>query len=344
MKSDVQHVAIDAVSRVLKETGVRFTRVIKPSRKSGGGSAEFRLGPRREALAVEYHPGLTSFQLNAVLERLKKEVGPKQRLALCVRRMTWSLLDTCKESGVALFDLEGNAYVRLPGLYIERFRPSRENAPEPASGTVFTAKAMRLVRAFLKRYPHDWRQSRLVRETGLSAGYVSILTKRLVEQGYVCDRFGMLYLDDPERLLNDWVAHYRFDRHRRLSFAISAGNYGEGVKKLGDVLTASGNRFAWTGWTGAFLRTPYAIPANYTAYVAKRPGEMKGVFPVEKQGNVTLYVPHDEGVFQFTTLSDAGEIVSDGQLYVDLCRMPGRAKEQADALRHEHLDFAGMTT
>lgn len=139
-----------------------------------------------------------------------------------------------------------------------------------------------------------------MRETELSAGYVSTLTKRLIGQGYVSDRLGLLYLDDPERLLNDWLAHYRFDRHRKLNFAISAGTYEEGIEKLG-ALHGSGVSFAWTGWTGAHLRAPYATPTLYMAYVAQEPKKLKDVFPVEKQGNVALYVPQDEARFNSPT-------------------------------------------
>jgi len=342
MRSDTEHKAFEAVSRVLEEAEVRFEGKRTASEPHGAG-VEFRLLQSREGLLVSYQPGLAPFQLKWVLEHLRAAAGPKHHVGLCVRRMTWSLLDACKDANVALFDLDGNAYVRLPGVYIERIRPSRENGPEPTSGTVFTAKAARLVRAFLKRYPHDWIQADLVRATGLSAGYVSTLVKRLVGQGYVSDRLGLLHLDDPERMLNDWAAHYRFDRHRKLSYAISAGNYEDGIRKLGDALKVSVSHFAWTGWTGAHLRAPYATPTNYMAYVAEPPKQMNGVFPVEKQGNVTLYVPHDEGVFQFATASAAGEIVSDAQLYIDLCRMPGRAKEQADALRHQCLEFTRLT-
>lgn len=341
MKSNGQENVKKAVHRALKESGVPAT--IRPSLDEKGRDLEIALPAVEDTLLIEYHSGLAPYQVPAVLAQLRKRAKPGQRLGLCVRKLTWSLLDKCRESKVAVFDLEGNAYLRLPGVYIERLRPSQASEPAPSSGTVFTAKASRVVRAFLNRYPYDWRQVQLVRETGLSAGYMSTLLKRLTSQGYVRDRQGLLYLDDPERLLNDWLAHYRFDRHRKLNYAISAGSYEEGVEKLGAALRGSGESFVWTGWTGAHLRAPYATPTLYMAYVAQEPKKLKDVFPVEKQGNVALYVPQDEGVFQFTNESAAGAVVSDAQLYLDLCRMPGRAKEQAEALRHARLDFARKT-
>jgi hypothetical protein len=342
MKSRSQQVVIQAVGKILAEAGVCFEWKEGASDALGTG-LEIYFPTTGECLLLDYRPGLAPFQLGSVLSHLSEDGVRGRSDGLCVRRMSWSLLDACKRANVALFDLEGNAYIKMPGVYIERIRPGRENVPVPAAGSVFTAKAARLVRAFLKRYPRDWAQVELVRETGLSAGYVSTLVKRLIGQQYVCNKYGLLYLEDPERLLTDWSAHYRIDRHRKLSYAISTGNYDEGLTKLGGQLEASGVRFAWTGWTGGYLRAPYSTPSVYVAYAAEAPQGMRGVFPVEKQGNVTLYLPHDEGVFQFTTPpkeGSIGSIVSDAQLYIDLCRMPGRAKEQADAVRHQWLDFS----
>ena len=344
MESAMEHKAIEAISQVLQEAGIRFEceqemALIGNHRRD----LFFRFLPGGETLTVDFYSSLAPFQLESVTGRLHEEKKPGSHAGLCVRRITWPLLDACKEANVALFDLDGNAFVRLPGVYIERIRPSRENGLEPTSGTVFSAKAARLVRAFLGRYPQRWTQTDLVCATGLSAGYVSTLMKRLIGQGYVSTQAEGLTLENPEALLNDWAAHYRFDRHQRFTYAISANKYEEGLKKLGDELMTSVSRFAWTGWSGAYLRAPYTIPTHYMAYVTERPKPMAGVFPVEKQGNVTVYVPNDEGVFQFTSPSISGEIVSDAQLYIDLYRMPGRAKEQADALRHHCLDFMRMT-
>jgi hypothetical protein len=75
------------------------------------------------------------------------------------------------------------------------------------------------------------------------------------------------------------------------------------------------------------------------AYVNKIPDELNAMFPVNDGGNVILYLPQDEGVFQFTTDSEYGPVVSDAQLYVDLSKMPGRAEEQAVFLKEHNLNW-----
>ena len=330
---------MDAVSQVLKEAGVAFEPV---TAREHGVDICLMLPTGRETLRVEWYPALAPYQVKSVAAHLNELTRGTCHVGLCVRRLTWALVEACKESEIAIFDEEGNACARLPGLFIERIRPGKKEDVQSTSGTVFTAKAARLARAFLKQYPGNWLRGDLVQETELSAGYVSVLAKRLIAQGFVSDRLGRLYVEEPDRLLDEWVAHYRFDRHRKLSYAISAATYEEGIEKLTAGLKKCGVRFALTGWTGAYVRAPYATATTYMAYVAETPKDLKGVFPVERQGNVALYIPQDEGVFQFTTDSAYGGIASDAQLYLDLSRMPWRAKVQADALRKERLDFARM--
>lgn len=307
-------------------------------------TARLRLG-NGASLYMGYFPGLALFQLPAVRMQLLRDADDTDHVGLCVGQITLSLLEACKADNLALFDLQGNAYVKVPGLYIERIRPRQKLATEATSGTVFTAKASRVVRVLLKHYRSFQRQSNLVKSTGLSPGYVSTLCKRLVAHGYLADNFGELRLIDPDQLLDDWLAHYRIDRHHRMRYAISARTYEEGLQKLHDVLQGAQIQFAWTGWSGGQIRAPFSIPSVYNAYVSAPPGDRPGLFPAgQGEGNVSLYIPQDEGVFQCTTDTAYGPVVSDEQLYLDLRRIPGRGKEQADAVRHRRLNYTrGLT-
>lgn len=152
MKSIAEDKVTEAIGKILKESGARF-RWQKHNQSGHDMDLMLCLEPNGETLYVDYHPGLAPFQLKSLLAHLRKQAGAGQDIALCVRKLSWSLLDACKEAKVAAFDLEGNAYIRLPGIYIERLRPSRGGGPEPSSGTRSPAKAARLARAFLNRYP-----------------------------------------------------------------------------------------------------------------------------------------------------------------------------------------------
>lgn len=330
----------EALEVRLRDMGI--AALMKAPRVSGIADMEVILSSGHH-LFLDYLPNLSTDQLVGAARRLRASLPAEALAGVVVRRLGPSLLDACKAEKVCAFGLDGNAYVRAPGVYVERLLPAQPLKRMPSAGTCFTAKASRLTRALLALYPEAHTQAALSKETGLSRGYVSILTSRLVEDRQVSIRSDRLHLEDPDRLLDAWAAHYRMDRHRQFHFATVTNGYEQGIGKLARALEASGVGFAFTGWTGGYLLTPHATPELLTAYVERIPEPLAGIHPVERRGNVLLLVPQDAGVFQFTTLSPFGPVVSDAQVYLDLLGMQGRAKEQADMLRRERLNFGGRT-
>lgn len=259
---------------------------------------------------------------------------------LITQRITESSFDICKENGMCVIDLTGNILLNLPGLYIERYRHTKHERKRGTSGTVFTAKASRLVRALLAYPNKEWTHSELVEKTKVSAGYASTQIDKMKKEQYISKLQNTIKLIDPEKMLNDWRSAYRFDRYRGRNFyAMNTSNYDNGLKKMKKSLLGSGVEFAFTGWSGAYIRAPYSTSHLYMAYVDHFPVELESMFPVDNSGNVILYLPQDEGVFQFTTQSEYGPVVSDTQLYLDLSEMPGRAIDQADYLKEQTLHW-----
>lgn len=330
----------EALTVRLREMGIAV--LMEAPKVSGTADMEVIL-PSGHHLFLDYLPNLTSNQLAGAARRLRTSLPAEALAGVVVRRLGPSLLDACKAEKVCAFGLDGNAYVRTPGVYVERLLPAPPLKRLPSAGTCFTAKASRLPRALLALYPEAHTQAVLSEETGLSRGYVSILTSRLAEDRQISIRSDRLHLEDPDRLLDAWAAHYRMDRHRQFHFATVMNGYEQGIGKLARALEVSGVKFAFTGWTGGYLLTPHTTPTLLTAYVERVPETLAGIHPVERRGNVLLLVPQDTGVFQFTTPSPFGPVVSDAQVYLDLLGMQGRAREQADMLRHERLDFRGRT-
>ena len=141
-------------------------------------------------------------------------------------------------------------------------------------------------------------------------------------------------------MLNDWVAVYRFDRFvKKQMFAMHFNNYDDGLFKLHNILQENHIKFAFMGPTGAYLRCPYMEQNIITAYVNELPYEMGKLFPVEKDGNVVLYVPQSERFFLGQQEIRNLPVVSDIQLYLDLIKMPGRNEDQAEYLRENILHW-----
>ncbi len=297
-------------------------------------------------LAVEFKSAVFPQSIKAVANQQRLDRFHPHRL-LVVPRLSQGSFDCCREHGVCVVDLSGNAFIDLPGVYVERYVEQKAPPRTGSSGTAFTAKGSRLVRAFLADVSKPWSQAELSEATGVSAGYVSTRVRMLLAEGYCRKSGGRVSVVEPDQLLDDWAAAYRFDRHRGHQFALSMASYEQGLEKLAAELRRCGVRFAFTGWSGAFIRAPYAVSDVLMAYVERIPDEkdQRTIHSVPTKGNAVLLLPHDEGVFQFTQPHDGqGEAVSDAQLFVDLSKMPGRATDQADALREQRLNFSELRT
>jgi hypothetical protein len=298
-------------------------------------------------LHLEVKDSLHPYQIKQIVHnhpQLMQHPNGENRdlILLLVRDLTRSTLDQCVEAGLCVLTESGNGYIRFPRFLYHRFVTSksrRESSSGP--GSIFSAKASRLIRAMLARYPEPWSQSGLVNEIYVSPGYVSTVIKKMLNADYVRRDKDRLRVVDPDRLLNDWAARYRFDRHTRSRYAMSMGEYGQGLRKFQQEMRRQSLHYALTGWSAAYLRAPYGVPDSIVAYV-ERPissSPLRSLHEVHSQGNVLVLVPQDDGVFQFCQETEFGPVVADAQCYLDLLNLPGRAPEQAEVLREKQLTF-----
>ena len=307
--------------------------------------AVVELAGTQKTLIVEAKSQFYPQHINQIVfsNQSEKDVNTKIIPLLITNLITEPSFDLCKKNKICVIDLSGNMLLDLPGIYIERYRKNKVIKDGGTSGTVFTAKASRIVRALLACPENEWTHSEIVEKTKVSAGYASRQIDKMKNAGYIQKSNNQIKLTTPDKLLDDWKKAYRFDRYRgRQFYAMNTGNYESGLGKMADSLKKSGISFAFTGWSGAYARAPYGTSNLFMAYVDRFPVESDVMFKVESGGNVILYIPQDEGVFQFATECKYGPVVSDAQLYVDLSKMPGRAEEQAEHLKEQSFNREGM--
>ncbi|MFZ2655972.1 MAG: type IV toxin-antitoxin system AbiEi family antitoxin [Victivallales bacterium] len=350
IEKDILKQGLEVLESILDEHGLVHKKVSAHGVGKRKWDARLALPEIRRDILIEakavFQPGqIGEFAYSFGFEEATQDKKGDLLPLIITRRITENAFDCCKKNNIAVIDLNKNVLLKLPGLVIERYREPKEgNKHLGTSGTVFSAKASRIVRALLSRPQMPWEQAKLVDKTGITQGYASQILAKMQSEKYIFQIGGFIKLIDPDRLLNDWVAHYRFDRHKKNEFALNFNSYDEGLRKLSDELKRIGIKSALTGWSGAFILAPYGVPPKIMAYVQKVPATKDSpvLFPVERDGNVVLYLPHDEGVFQFNSNTTGNEycpVVSEAQLYLDLSKMPGRAKEQAEHFKEECLKW-----
>jgi Transcriptional regulator, AbiEi antitoxin, Type IV TA system len=237
----------------------------------------------------------------------------------------------------------GNADIRGPGLRIVvQGKPNSFASPGRPS-TAFSPKASRLSRAMLMEPEKWWLQTELADATELSAGYVSKVMGRLVDDGLVArGDGGRVQPKDPPLLLEAWSQVYDFSRHE-ISRYHAVGHTGAAV--LGRLAASLGkiDDLAWaaTGLAAAWQLDRFADFRMVTIYVSKPllDPEHLSLRSVERGENVWVVVPRDEGVLHGSQEIEGVRCVHPVQVYLDLLGHPERAKEAAIHLRASHLGW-----
>lgn len=345
---DILDSGIARLSEIFHQAGIDGD--LCPAEAKTGLDAIYSLPNEEVRFYIEVKRSLHPHQVAGIADQYRQWLqGPegtgRDLILVVAGDITRSSLDRCVELGVCVLAENGNGYVRFHRFMYKQFVPGKRMPARGGPGSIFSAKASRLVRALLCRYPEPWDQSELAQVTGVSSGYVSSLVGKMLDADYIRRNRKKLRVVDPNRLLDDWASRYRFDRYRRSRFAMSMSEYLQGLRKFQQEMRRQSIRFAFTGWSAAYIISPYGTPDAIVAYVERLTGGMpfRALHPVENQGNVLLLLPREEGVFQFAQEGEFGPMVADVQCYLDLLSLPGRAAEQAEVLREKRLAFSEVS-
>ncbi len=234
---------------------------------------------------------------------------------------------TAPNAGVPPIDLEHD---------IAR-RSSRGHRVSP-----FAPKASRVARCFLTHPQLAWRLSEIAEATDMNPGNIHRVLAALLDLDLI-ERDGDDYVvPDPGSLLEAWSEQAGRVRPRE-RFAIPVeGRLGDAVRDLLDVL---GNVGVVSGELAAELYAPH-LPA--TSAIVHHLGdvtlaELESGLPPQMRplrAQSQIVVDHvDEGVAAFGELRGGLPLVSAPQLYFDLYRARGRAREAAEHVRREVLSY-----
>ncbi len=250
----------------------------------------------------------------------------------------------CKKEGISWLDLSGNADISAPNLRILiDGRPNRFKTPGRPSSP-FAPKSSRIARWLLIHAEKAMTQRELALETDMDEGFTSRIVSRLQEEGLVARKSdGTIRVPDPDLLLNAWQEVYDFKNNQILKGHIAERSGHEIQKKLSNILMKNEVPHAVTGLGAAWLYTKYSGFRIVTFYLESFPSAdliKKLGFREEARGsNAWIVVPKDNGVFQGSRRVEGLYCVHPVQVYLDLFGHPERAKEAAEYIRHELLNW-----
>ena len=250
----------------------------------------------------------------------------------------------CEDAEVAWLDLSGNARIFAPRIRVlVEGKPNQFKSPGRPS-SAFAPKSSRISRWLLMHLGQPLTQRELAQATAMDEGFTSRIVSRLEEESLVVrGQDGEIRLRDPDLLLDAWRETYDFSMHEVIAGHMASRSGEETLRMLANGLQDGGVRHAVTGLAAAWLLTRFSGFRLATMYVADRPAsellESLGFREEERGANVWLVIPKDEGVFQGMTERDGITCVHPVQAYLDLLDQPERAKEAAEQLRAELLNW-----
>jgi hypothetical protein len=336
------------VPRLLESlTGLRVFSIPAPTRKSPDGP-DLVVSLGDHVLAIEIKAAARSAPVVYAARKVRQWAAAREDEPIplvVVPYMGAEVAHACREAGAGYLDLSGNAHIEAPGIrvhiegkpnrYVSRGRPSSAFAP----------RSERVTRVLLSN-PRSWMlQKDLVRETGLGAGYVSRIVRRL-ESDLLLERnpSGAVRPREPRLLLEAWRSEYEFSKHHILQLHLAGRDGMDLASTLARELGRKKLDYAMTGLPAAWLYEPFADFRLVAIYVRAlpEPGWVAQIGAREERrgSNVWIVVPRDPGVFHGAEKVRKIRCASPLQVYLDLKGMPERAQEAAEALRKSRLKWS----
>jgi Transcriptional regulator, AbiEi antitoxin, Type IV TA system len=166
-----------------------------------------------------------------------------------------------------------------------------------------------------------------------------------VEEGFAVEREKLLYLRDPNGLLEAWVQKYSGPAEQLALYF--RGDVTSAERNVGNWCQQNGLQYALAGYSAAWRLAPEVRYSVGSIYVENRGFDR---VPLEQLANeyggkrvdsgptLLLYRPYDESVFAGLIVASSDQPVTSAlQTFLDLTQTAGRGEDAVNAVFEKHL-------
>ena len=257
--------------------------------------------------------------------------------------------DLLRKERVGYYDTGGSLFLPAPNIYVYVDKPP----PKPFSRSIrslFSGRRAQVVHLLLLWYESWFRVGELAQQAAVSPATASEVLIELERLEWVVSRGRgpnkQRRLEEPSAVLNAWAEQLAAMRappmHRYYVPLIQAG---ELVEQIAATFAAHGVEHAITGEAAGQHYAPFLSSLSRVhcrLQVSPACGEAVedlGARAVHEGSNLVLIESRLPGELSFRTLTNRIWLASRIQVYLDLLRSEGRAKEMAEHLRSEKIGF-----
>lgn len=283
--------------------------------------------------------------LRTAVEQLKHYehfAGPNTILVVASQFLRPNQRELLKEMGVGYLDLAGNAYLRAPGILIDREEKENPFGDEREDIDVYADKASIVLRVLFSEPKRAWKIREIAGVARVNPGWVSRVVRRLAKAGLVDFYRGAgVSLLRGEDILKEWTDAYDWRKNKFYYYYCDASDLQDVLDKISELKLESDKSAALGFHAGASLVAPYTtfnevhLILDGRSFDSIRPDveQQLRLEPKRQSANLILVRPHYKNSVLFGARKiEKWYVVSDVQLYLDLSRYPSQGQEQAEHL------------
>jgi len=293
--------------------------------------ARIKVAEREILILAEVKP---NGQLRLVREAIAKILSYRQTYAdayglIIAPYIAAQAARICRQEGIGYLDFSGNAYLNFDFTFISKTGRTLPVAKKKTCRSWYSPRAERLTRILLMHPRRVWKLRELAHEAHVTPPATLNLKSYLVQGKWIEDVQQGFQLIAPGLLLDDWAKNYLLSRSTERVFS-SARSVVEIEAALAGVCQEQMIPFALMGFSAAMRYDPMLHFKRVSAYVLCDLSKVVSALELTEaepgKGNVSLWIPYDEGVLRGAEQFDHAKITPPVQTYLDLMKMDGGEK------------------
>ena len=237
----------------------------------------------------------------------------------------------CRQEGVGYLDLSGNCFLNFDFIFVHKAGRSAAATRNRNFRSWFSPRVERILRTFYMHPLRVWNIRELAMEAHVTPSQAFSVQRQLAERQWLETFKNGFRLARPDWLLDEWSENYLPGRNVERVFA-SSRSVLELEALLASVCQEQIIPYALMGFSAAMRFDPLLHYDRLSAYVLSDLSKVTDALELTEtrgKGNVSLWIPYDEGVLRGAEQFDHAKVTSPIQTYLDLAGQEGRGEKAA---------------
>jgi hypothetical protein len=309
--------------------------------------ARIKVAERERLILAEVQPnGQVRLVREAIARILKYRETYADAYGLVIApEITAQAVRICRQEGIGYLDFSGNSYLNFDFVFISKTGRVVPISKKGRCRSWYSPRAERVTRMLLLHPQRVWTIRELANEAHVTVSQALNLKRHLLHGQWLQDCKQGFQLSKPALLLDDWAHNYLLGRSTERVFS-SPRSIVEIEAALAAVCQEQIIPYALMGFSAAMRYDPMLHAERVSAYVLADLSKVVSALELSEsngKGNVSLWIPYDEGVLRAAQQFDHAKVTPPVQTYLDLFHMDGGGEKAAHQIWESFMKSAWQT-